>query len=94
MAVVPRPAATVVLLRDGRDGPEAYAFRENGDFFDRRPVHVLYEDALRDLRIAEVPGLFLSQPPNHSAKKHRRAFHALQGALCPADLSHDRIVGI
>ena len=24
MAVVPRAAATVVLLRDGRDGPEAY----------------------------------------------------------------------
>ena len=27
MAVAPRPAATVVLLRDGRDGPEAYLQR-------------------------------------------------------------------
>ena len=27
MAVVPRPAATVVLLRDGREGPEAYLQR-------------------------------------------------------------------
>ncbi len=27
MAVVPRDAATVVLLRDGRDGPEAYLLR-------------------------------------------------------------------
>jgi biotin carboxyl carrier protein len=33
------PAAAVV-----RDGPEAYAFRENGDLFDRRSVTVLYED--------------------------------------------------
>jgi biotin carboxyl carrier protein len=27
-----------------REGPEAYVFRQNGDFFERRPVHVLYED--------------------------------------------------
>jgi multidrug efflux pump subunit AcrA (membrane-fusion protein) len=33
------PAAGVV-----REGPEAYVFRQNGDLFDRRPVHVLYED--------------------------------------------------
>ena len=29
-----------------REGPEAYVFRQNGDFFDRRPVHVLHEDRL------------------------------------------------
>jgi biotin carboxyl carrier protein len=29
-----------------REGPEAYVFRQNGDLFDRRPVHVLYEDRL------------------------------------------------
>jgi multidrug efflux pump subunit AcrA (membrane-fusion protein) len=28
-----------------REGPEAYVFRQNGDTFDRRPVHVMYEDA-------------------------------------------------
>jgi hypothetical protein len=26
------------------EGPEAYVFRQNGDFFDRLPVHVLHED--------------------------------------------------
>lgn len=33
------PQAAVV-----RDGAEAYVFRQNGDLFDRLPVHVLYED--------------------------------------------------
>jgi cobalt-zinc-cadmium efflux system membrane fusion protein len=27
-----------------REGPEAYVFRQNGDLFDRRPVHVVAED--------------------------------------------------
>jgi membrane fusion protein, heavy metal efflux system len=27
-----------------REGPEAFVFRQNGDFFDRRPVHVVAED--------------------------------------------------
>jgi hypothetical protein len=29
------------------EGPEAYVFRQNGDFFDRLPVHVLCEDRLQ-----------------------------------------------
>jgi hypothetical protein len=33
------PQAAVV-----REGPEAYVFGQNGDLFDRRPVHVLAED--------------------------------------------------
>ncbi|HUE74252.1 MAG TPA: HlyD family efflux transporter periplasmic adaptor subunit [Pirellulaceae bacterium] len=35
-----------VLPREAivREGPEAYVFRQNGDLFDRRPVHVLAED--------------------------------------------------
>jgi cobalt-zinc-cadmium efflux system membrane fusion protein len=35
-----------VLPREGlvREGPQTYVFRQNGDLFDRRPVHVLYED--------------------------------------------------
>lgn len=35
-----------VLPRDAvvREGPEAYVFRQNGDLFDRLPVHVLAED--------------------------------------------------
>jgi hypothetical protein len=35
------PAAAVV-----RVGPEVYVFRQNGDLFDRLPVHVLHEDRL------------------------------------------------
>jgi multidrug efflux pump subunit AcrA (membrane-fusion protein) len=27
-----------------REGPEAYVFRQNGDVFDRKAVHILYED--------------------------------------------------
>lgn len=34
------PQAAVV-----REGAEAYVFRQNGDAFDRRPVHVLHEDS-------------------------------------------------
>jgi biotin carboxyl carrier protein len=33
------PVAAVV-----REGPEAYVFRQNGPYFERRPVHVLHED--------------------------------------------------
>jgi multidrug efflux pump subunit AcrA (membrane-fusion protein) len=28
------------------EGPEAYAFRQNGEFFERRPIQVLYQDRL------------------------------------------------
>jgi 8-oxo-dGTP pyrophosphatase MutT (NUDIX family) len=38
VAVAPRPAATVVLLRDGRDGPEAY--------LQRRPMHLGFAGGL------------------------------------------------
>ncbi|HEX5102935.1 MAG TPA: MchE protein, partial [Pirellulaceae bacterium] len=37
--VIVLPQAAVV-----REGPEAYVFRQNGDLFDRRAVHVLAED--------------------------------------------------
>jgi multidrug efflux pump subunit AcrA (membrane-fusion protein) len=33
------PSAAIV-----REGPEAYVFRQNGDLFNRIPVHVLHED--------------------------------------------------
>jgi len=35
------PAAAVA-----REGPEAYVFLQDGDLFDRVPVHVLHEDRL------------------------------------------------
>ncbi|MFO0930249.1 MAG: efflux RND transporter periplasmic adaptor subunit [Gemmataceae bacterium] len=37
--VIVLPADAVV-----RDGPAAYVFRRNGDAFDRKPVHVLFEE--------------------------------------------------
>lgn len=39
--VIVLPAAAIV-----REGPEAYVFRQNGDLFNRIPVHVLHEDRL------------------------------------------------
>lgn len=53
------PAAGVV-----RDGPEAYVFRQNGDLFNRKSVHVLHEDRLdivlgRDSQI--LPGFYVAQ---------------------------------
>ena len=39
--VIVLPAAAIV-----REGPEAYVFRQNGDLFQRLPVHVIHEDRL------------------------------------------------
>ena len=39
--VIVVPAAAVV-----REGPEAYIFKQNGDWFHRLPVHVIHEDRL------------------------------------------------
>lgn len=39
--VIVLPAAAVA-----REGPEAYVFRQNGDLFQRLPVHVIHEDRL------------------------------------------------
>lgn len=53
------PAAAIV-----REGPEAFVFRQNGDLFDRRPVHVLYEDrrfAVIDNDGSITPGMYLAQ---------------------------------
>ncbi len=53
------PSSAVV-----REGPEAFVFRQNGDLFNRVPVHVLYEDRL-DVVLANdgsvTPGLYLAQ---------------------------------
>jgi hypothetical protein len=35
-----------IMPREGvvREGPEAFVFRQSGEFFTRCPVHILYED--------------------------------------------------
>jgi biotin carboxyl carrier protein len=40
-----------------REGPEVYAFRQNGEAFDRKPVHVLHQDR-RNVVIANDGSLF------------------------------------
>jgi membrane fusion protein, heavy metal efflux system len=47
-----------------REGPETYVFRQNGDLFDRRPVHVLHQDRTHAVLANDgsvFPGWFLAQ---------------------------------
>ncbi len=57
--VIVLPAGAVV-----REGGDAYVFRQNGDLFDRRPVHVIHQDRL-NVAIANdgsvAPGWYVAQ---------------------------------
>lgn len=75
------PRGAVVL-----EGPEAYVFRQNGDFFDRRPVHILYEDSASvvlasdgDLR----PGFYIAQ---NAAASLNRVLKAQMASGLPANV--------
>ena len=48
--VLPRTAVV-------RDGPEAYIFRQNGNKFERKPVHILFED--QQNYVLDKKGIFL-----------------------------------
>ncbi len=53
------PSAAIV-----REGPEAYVFQQNGDLFNRLPVHVLHEDRLQTVLANDGSvkvGLYLAQ---------------------------------
>jgi hypothetical protein len=53
------PADAVV-----REGSETYAFRQDGNFFDRRPVHVVYRDRRHAIVAndgAIPPGVFVAR---------------------------------
>lgn len=74
------PRAAVVS-----DGPEAYVFRQNGDYFDRLPVHVMHEDNTsvvvpsdRKLR----PGFYVAQ---NSAAQLNRVFKAQMSSGAPTN---------
>lgn len=57
--VIVLPSAALV-----REGPEAYVFRQNGDLFNRIPVHVLHEDRLNVVLASDgsvSPGVYLAQ---------------------------------
>jgi len=64
-----------------REGGEAYVFRQNGDTFDRKPVHVVYQDR-RHVVIANdgsvPPGLYVAQT---AAVQLNRMVKSQSGAL-------------
>jgi multidrug efflux pump subunit AcrA (membrane-fusion protein) len=56
----------IVLPREAvvREGAEVYVFRQNGDSFSRKPVHLLYEEADRMILANDFsipPGVFVAQ---------------------------------
>jgi cobalt-zinc-cadmium efflux system membrane fusion protein len=79
--VIVLPAAAVV-----REGPEAFVFRQNGDLFNRIPVHVLHEDRL-SIVIANdgsvTPGLYVAQ---NSAASLNRVLKAQAASGIRADV--------
>ncbi len=65
-----------------REGPEAFVFRQNGDLFDRRPVHVLYEDRLNAVLASDgaiSPGFYVAQSGAASLNRVMKA-QAASGA--------------
>jgi membrane fusion protein, heavy metal efflux system len=77
--VVPRQAVV-------REGPEAYIFRQNGDLFDRLPVHLLHED--RQFAVlandgAVRKGMYLAQS---GAASINRVFKAQSATGAPAGM--------
>ena len=78
--VIVLPAAAVA-----REGPEAFAFRQNGDLFHRMPVHVLYEDRLNVVVANDEsipPGSYLAQGAAASLNRVLKA-QASSGGLPP-----------
>jgi hypothetical protein len=69
-----------------REGPHTYVFRQNGDGFDRKPVHVVYEDRLHAVIANDgsvPPGVYVAQ---NAAAQLNRALKASGGA--PHDHHH------
>jgi hypothetical protein len=75
------PQAAVV-----REGPEAYVFRQNGDLFDRRPVHVLVEDRTSVVIANDGsirPGFYIAQ---NAAASLNRVLKAQLASGIPANV--------
>ncbi len=69
-----------------REGPEAYVFRQNGDLFNRLPVHVLHEDRLNVVLANDgsvAPGSYLAQS---SAASLNRVLKAQAASGMQADV--------
>jgi hypothetical protein len=85
-AAVDKLENVFVVPKDGvvRDGPEAYVFRQNGDVFDRKPVHVLHEDRLNIVLANDGsvrPGLYIAQ---NAAASLNRVLKAQAASGAPA----------
>ncbi len=66
------------------EGPEAFIFRQNGDFFDRRPVHVVVEDRLNAVIAADSgvrAGFYVAQ---NAAASLNRIMKSQASAGAPA----------
>lgn len=75
--VIALPAAAVV-----REGPEAYAFVQNGDLFERHSVHVLYEDRVHVVLANDgsvTPGAYLAQGAAASLNRVLKAQNSSSG---------------
>lgn len=73
-----------------RAGPEAYVFRQNGDLFDRWPVHILHEDRLNTVLANDgsiTPGMYLAQSAAASLNRVLKAQNA-SGGLPPGAHFH------
>lgn len=75
-----------------REGPEAYVFRQNGDVFDRKPVHILYED-YDEVVIANdgsiIPGVhYIAQNGAAALNRVLKASQAEGGGAAPHDHAH------
>jgi hypothetical protein len=69
--VIVLPAAALV-----REGPEAYVFSQNGDLFNRIPVHVLHEDRSNVILANDGsvrPGSYLAQSSGASLNRVLKA---------------------
>ena len=83
--VIVLPAAAIV-----REGPEVYAFVQNGDLFERRSVHVLYEDRVNAVLANDgsvLPGAYLAQGAAASLNRVLKAQNS-SGGLPPGAHFH------
>lgn len=69
-----------------REGPDAFVFRQNGDLFNRKAVHILHEDRLNVVIANDgniTPGIYLTQ---NAAASLNRVLKAQAASGVPADL--------
>lgn len=77
--VVPKEAVV-------QEGPDAFVFRQNGDLFERKPVHLLYEDRLYSVLANDgsiPPGVYVAQ---NGAASLNRILKAQSASGVPANV--------